>query len=199
MTTSGTTPATPANGPAASPVVPSGTKLTGHSGEHAVAVARAHGVRTMFTLSGAHVFPMYDGAVKADPPMRILDVRHEQTAAFAAEAIGKLTRVPGLAVLTAGPGVTNGVSAIAQAQFSGSPLVVVGGRAPADRGGSGALPEVDPPPPTAPVSKLGRTIHPAAEVPDGIHDAFTLAGAPHRGPVFVDVPMDEFFNTTSAT
>ena len=83
-------------------------RSTGHAGELAVAVARAHGVETMFTLSGAHVFPMYDGAVKADPPMRLLDVRHEQTAAFAAEATGKLTRVPGLAVLTAGPGVTNG-------------------------------------------------------------------------------------------
>ena len=87
----------------------------------------------MFTLSGAHVFPMYDGAVKADPPMRLLDVRHEQTAVFAAEALGKLTRVPGLAVLTAGPGVTNGVSAVTQAQFSGS-LVVVGGRAPPTAG-----------------------------------------------------------------
>ena len=103
-------------------------QIEGHSGELAVAVARAHGVETMFTLSGAHVFPMYDGAVKADPPMRLLDVRHEQTAAFAAEATGKLTRVPGLAVLTAGPGVTNGVSAIAQAQFAGSPAR--GGRRP---------------------------------------------------------------------
>ena len=70
-------------------------ELKGHAGELAVAVARAHGVETMFTLSGAHVFPMYDGAVKAEPPMRLLDVRHEQTAAFAAEATGKLTRVPG--------------------------------------------------------------------------------------------------------
>ena len=60
-----------------------------------MAVAAAHGVDTMFTLSGAHVFPMYDGAVNAEPPMRILDVRHEQTAVFAAEAVGKLTRVPG--------------------------------------------------------------------------------------------------------
>src|SRR4051812_29736374 len=84
--------------------------LTGHAGELAVAVARAHGVETMFTLSGAHVFPLYDGAVKAAEPVRLLDVRHEQTAAFAAEATGKLTRVPGLAVLTAGPGVTNGLS-----------------------------------------------------------------------------------------
>src|SRR4249919_479949 len=173
-------------------------QVTGHAGELAVTVARAHGVETMFTLSGAHVFPMYDGAVKADPPMRILDVRHEQTAAFAAEATGKLTRVPGLAVLTAGPGVTNGVSAIAQAQFAGSPMVVVGGRAPANRWGSGSLQELDQPPIIAPVSKLARTIHTAAEVPEGMHEAFSLAAAPHRGPVFVDVPMDEFFNKTDA-
>ncbi len=172
--------------------------IEAHAGQHAVAVAAAHGVETMFTLSGAHVFPMYDGAVTADPPMRIVDVRHEQTAAFAAEAIGKLTRTPGLAVLTAGPGVTNGVSAITQARFSGSPLVVVGGRAPANRWGSGSLQELDQPPIIAPVAKLARTIHTAAEVPDGVHEAFTLAGAPHRGPVFVDVPMDEFFSTTSA-
>ncbi len=169
-----------------------------HSGQHAVAVARAHGVEVMFTLSGAHVFPMYDGAVTADPKMRIVDVRHEQTAAFAAEAMGKLTRKPGLAVLTAGPGVTNGVSAIAQAQFSGSPLVVVGGRAPANRWGSGSLQELDQPPIIAPVSKLARTIHTAGEVTAGMHEAFTLAGTSHRGPVFVDIPMDEFFNTSSS-
>jgi len=169
-----------------------------HSGQHAVAVARAHGVEVMFTLSGAHVFPMYDGAVTAEPKMRILDVRHEQTAAFAAEAMGKLTRKPGLAVLTAGPGVTNGVSAVAQAQFSGSPLVVVGGRAPQNRWGSGSLQELDQPPILAPVSKLARTIHTAGEVAEGMHEAFTLAGSSHRGPVFVDIPMDEFFNSSAS-
>jgi len=168
-------------------------QVTGHAGELAVTVARAHGVETMFTLSGAHVFPMYDGAVKADPPMRILDVRHEQTAAFAAEATGKLTRVPGLAVLTAGPGVTNGISAIAQAQFAGSPMVVVGGRAPQNRWGSGSLQEL------ASVTKDARTIPTAAEVADGFDDAFRTARSSHRGPVFVDVPMDEFFNTATTT
>ena len=137
----------------------------------------------MFTLSGAHVFPMYDGAVTADPPMRILDVRHEQTAAFAAEAIGKLTRTPGLAVLTAGPGVTNGVSAIAQAQFSGSPLVVVGGRAPANRWGSGSLQELDQPPIIAPVAKSARTLHTADEVPGGMRRRVHARGvlAPRAG------------------
>ena len=166
----------------------------GHGGDHAVAVAAAHGVDTMFTLSGAHVFPMYDGAVKAEPPMRILDVRHEQTAVFAAEAVGKLTRVPGLAVLTAGPGVTNGVSPITQASFSGSPLVVVGGRAPANRWGMGSLQELDHPPLLAPVTKLARTVHQVAEIAGAVDEAFTLAGSSHRGPTFLDVPMDQFFD-----
>ena len=177
----------------------SGRPVEAHSGQHAVAVARAHGVETMFTLSGAHVFPMYDGAVTADPPMRLIDVRHEQTATFAAEAMGKLTRTPGLAVLTAGPGVTNGVSALIQAQFSGSPLVVVGGRAPANRWGSGSLQELDQPPILASVTKSARTLHTAAEVAPGLDEAFTLAGSSHRGPVFVDVPMDEFFATSTTT
>jgi acetolactate synthase-1/2/3 large subunit len=176
---------------------PSTEAVEAHSGQHAVAVAREHGIEVMFTLSGAHVFPMYDGAVTADPQMRILDVRHEQTAAFAAEAMGKLTRKPGLAVLTAGPGVTNGVSAIAQASFSGSPLVVIGGRAPANRWGSGSLQELDQPPIIAPVAKAAHTIHTAPEVADGVHEAFTLAGSSHRGPVFLDIPMDEFFNTSA--
>ncbi len=173
--------------------------ISGHSGELAVHVARTHGVETMFTLSGAHVFPMYDGAVKADPPMRLLDVRHEQTAAFAAEATGKLTRVPGLAVLTAGPGVTNGISAIAQAQFAGSPMVVVGGRAPQNRWGTGSLQELDQPPIIAPVAKAARTLMSADDVAAGMDEAFTLARSSHRGPVFVDVPMDEFFNSSSGT
>jgi acetolactate synthase I/II/III large subunit len=182
--------------PAAGSATPS-EDLSGHAGELAVAVARAHGVETLFTLSGAHVFPLYDGAVKAEPPMRILDVRHEQTAAFAAEATGKLTRVPGLAVLTAGPGVTNGVSAIAQAQFAGSPMVVVGGRAPQNRWGTGSLQELDQPPIIAPVSKLARTLPTAADVLPGLDEAFAQAGSSHRGPVFVDVPMDELFNSAS--
>lgn len=176
---------------------PGAAEIEGHAGTLAVAAARAHGVATMFTLSGAHVFPMYDGAVKADPPMRLVDVRHEQTAAFAAEATGKLTRRPGLAVLTAGPGVTNGVSAIAQATFAGSPMVVVGGRAPANRWGSGSLQELDHPPIVAPVAKDARTLHLASDVLGGMDAAFATAGASHRGPVFVDVPMDEFFNSAS--
>ena len=171
----------------------------GHGGVHAFDVARAHGVQTMFTLSGAHVFPMYDAAVKADPPMPIIDVRHEPTAVFAAEAIGKLTRTPGLAGLTAGPGVTNGVSPIAQASFAGSPLVVIGGRAPNNRWGTGSLQELDQPPILQTVSKSSSTARTVDDIAPTVEAAFTLAGSSHRGPTFVDVPMDEFFNSTTVT
>ncbi|HZJ06796.1 MAG TPA: acetolactate synthase [Nocardioidaceae bacterium] len=174
-----------------------GQLFDGHGGNHAVAVAAAHGVTTMFTLSGAHVFPMYDGAVNVEPPMRLLDVRHEQTAVFAAEALGKLTRVPGLAVLTAGPGVTNGVSPIAQAQFSGSPLVVVGGRAPESRWGTGSLQEFDHPPLLRPITKLARTVHDVADIASSVDEAFALSGSSHRGPTFLDVPIDQFFAQAS--
>ncbi|MFY9864715.1 MAG: thiamine pyrophosphate-binding protein, partial [Trebonia sp.] len=96
----------------------------------------------MFTLSGGHVFPLYDAAVKADPPLRLVDVRHEQTAVFAAEATARLTRAPGLAVVTAGPGVTNCVSAVTTAWFNGAPVVLLGGRAPDYLWGRGALQEM---------------------------------------------------------
>lgn len=175
------------------------TGTEAHGGIHALDVARAHGVEALFTLSGAHVFPMYDAAVKAEPAMPIIDVRHEPTAVFAAEAVGKLTRTPGLAVLTAGPGVTNGVSPIAQAHFSGSPLVVVGGRAPAGRWGTGSLQELDHPPIVDTVSKWSTTAHLVDDIAPTMEKAFTLAGSSHRGPTFVDVPMDQFFDSTTVT
>ena len=171
-----------------------GNRLEGHGGDIAVAVARAHGVDTLFTLSGAHVFPLYDAAVKADPPMRLVDVRHEQTAVFAAEATAKLTRRPGFAALTAGPGVTNGVSAITTAHLNGSPMLVVGGRAPAFRWGAGSLQELDHPPLLAPVTKRAATVATVGDIAGAVDDALSLATAPHRGPVFLDVPMDQLFS-----
>jgi len=169
-----------------------------HGGAHAVAAARAHGVTTMFTLSGGHVFPLYDGAVKADPPMRLVDVRHEQTAVFAAEATARLTRAPGLAVVTAGPGVTNAVSATTTAWFNGAPVVVLGGRAPDYRWGSGGLQEIDHPPLLAPVTKRAWTEHQAGAVGAAVDEAFRLATAPHRGPVFLDVALEALFGDGGA-
>jgi acetolactate synthase-1/2/3 large subunit len=164
-----------------------------HGGAQAVAAAQNRGVQTMFTLSGGHVFPLYDGAVKAQPPIRIVDVRHEQTAVFAAEATARLTRSPGLAVLTAGPGVTNGVSAVTTARFNGSPVVVLAGRAPDGRWGAGSLQEIDQPPLLAPVTKRAWTVHSPADVGPATEEAFAIAAARHRGPVFLDASLEALF------
>jgi acetolactate synthase I/II/III large subunit len=163
------------------------------SGAYAVAAARRHGAQTLFTLSGLHVFPLYDGAVKADPPMRIVDVRHEQTAVFAAEATARLSRAPGFAAVTAGPGVTNSVSAIATAHFNGAPLVVIGGRAPDYRWGSGSLQEIDHPALLQAITKRAWTEHDGARVGAAADEAFRLAGTRHRGPVFLDVSLEALF------
>src|SRR5579863_10276312 len=170
-------------------------KIVTHGGAQAVDAARAHGVQTMFTLSGGHIFPVYDGAVNADPPMPILDVRHEQTAVFAAEATARLTRTPGWAVLTAGPGVTNGISAITTAHFNGSNVVVLGGRAPDYRWGSGSLQEFDHPALLGPITKRAWTEHDLARVGQSVSDAFDLASARHRGPVFLDVSLEALFGS----
>lgn len=165
--------------------------MSKHAGDVAVGVSKAYGVETMFTLSGGHVFPLYDGAVHED--MRILDVRHEQSAVFAAEATARLTRKPGLAVLTAGPGITNGVSGVATAHFNGSPVVILGGRAPQSRWGSGALQEMDHPPLFHSITKLAFTGSGADAVGQDVEMAFRTALAPHRGPVFLDFYMDHLF------
>ncbi len=175
-----------------------GATVTDHGGELALAALRPFGVDTLFTLSGGHVFPLYDAAVKRDPPTRIVDVRHEQTATFAAEGYARLTRRPGLAVLTAGPGVTNGMSAIVQARFNGSPVVVLGGRAPQGRWGAGSLQELDHVPLLASVTKLARTVTSVEDIPAAVHEAAVTALTPHRGPVFVDFPLDVVFAHGSA-
>ena len=173
---------------------PAPGRVSGHGGAHAIAVARRYGVTTMFTLSGGHVFPLYDGAVQAGPPVALVDVRHEQTAVFAAEATARLTRAPGLAVVTAGPGVTNSVSAITTAHFNGAPVVVLGGRAPDYRWGSGSLQEIDHPPLLAPVTKRAFTEHATARVAASVDEAFRLAVTPHRGPVFLDVSLEALYD-----
>src|SRR5205085_1820912 len=102
---------------------------TFHGGRLIARRLKAHGVTRLFTLSGGHLFSIYDGC--REEGIDIVDVRHESTAAFAAEGWAKVTREPGVCALTAGPGVTNGISAVASAQANHSPMLVLGGRAPA--------------------------------------------------------------------
>ena len=130
--------------------------------------------------------------------MRLVDVRHEQTAVFAAEATARLTRTPGLAVVTAGPGVTNSVSAVTTAWFNGAPVVVLAGRAPDSRWGSGSLQEMDHPPLLAPVTKRAWTEHDTARLAGSVDEAFRLAASPHRGPVFLDISLEAIYGQAEA-
>jgi acetolactate synthase I/II/III large subunit len=166
------------------------TSIDGHAGEQAVAALRAFGTDVMFTLNGGHIWPLYEAA--RNQGMRVVDTRHEQSATFAAEAYAKLTRRPGVAALTAGPGITNGVSAITSAWFNGSPVVVLGGRAPQGRWGAGSLQELDHVPIVASITKDATTLTDPAKAGAVVHAAAALAVEPHRGPVFVDFPLDVF-------
>jgi acetolactate synthase I/II/III large subunit len=155
---------------------------------------RASGIDTIFTLSGGHLFSIYDGCRAEN--VRLIDTRHEQTAAFAAEGWSKVTRVPGVAALTAGPGVTNGMSAMAAAQQNQSPLVILGGRAPALRWGQGSLQEIDHVPFVAPLTRFAVTAQSPDAVGGLIDDALraaTGADGTSTGVSFVDFPMDHVF------
>src|SRR5689334_11593645 len=162
-----------------------------HGGRLVARRLKAHGVTKLFTLSGGHLFSIYDGC--REEGIDIVDVRHEQAAAFAAEGWAKVTREPGVAALTAGPGVTNGMSAMASALQNNSPMVVLGGRAPALRWGQGSLQEIDHVPFVRPVTKFAATPESTAEIPGLVDDAFAAAVAPHSGPAFVDFPLDYVF------
>lgn len=162
-----------------------------HGGRLVARRLKSYGVSKLFTLSGGHLFSIYDGC--REEGIDIVDVRHETTAAFAAEGWAKVTREPGVAALTAGPGVTNGMSAIASAQSNHSPMLVLGGRAPAMRWGQGSLQEIDHVPFVRPLVKLAATAGATAEIPGLLDDAWEAARTPHTGPAFVDLPLDVVF------
>jgi acetolactate synthase-1/2/3 large subunit len=163
-----------------------------HGGRLIARRLRAHGVTKLFTLSGGHLFSLYDGC-RAEG-IDLVDVRHEASAAFAAEGWAKVTRRPGVAALTAGPGVTNGMSALASAQQSHSPMLVLGGRAPAFRWGQGSLQEIDHVPMVAPLCTFAATPSSTAEIPGLVDEALAAALTPHSGPAFVDLPLDLVFS-----
>src|SRR5215210_7506964 len=159
-----------------------------HGGRLVARRLKAHGVTKLFTLTGGHLFSIYDGC-RAEG-IDLVDFRHESSAAFAAEGWAKVTREPGVCALTAGPGVTNGMSAMASATQSRSPMLVLGGRAPAMRWGQGSLQEIDHVPFVRPVAKHAATAQSTAEIPGLLDEAWAAARAPHSGPAFVDFPLD---------
>jgi acetolactate synthase I/II/III large subunit len=163
-----------------------------HAGRLIARRLKAAGVEIVFTLSGGHLFSVYDGC--RDEGIRLIDTRHEQTATFAAEGWSKVTRSPGVAALTAGPGVTNGMSAMAAAQQNQSPLVVLGGRAPASRWGMGSLQEIDHVPFVAPLARFAATASSADAAGRLVDEALRAAVTAPSGVAFVDFPMDHAFS-----
>jgi acetolactate synthase-1/2/3 large subunit len=171
-------------------------KTAVHGGRLAARTLASRGVSKLFTLSGGHLFSLYDGC--KEEGIDVVDTRHEQAAAWAAEGWAKATREPGVAALTAGPGVTNGMSAIAGAKFNGSPLVVLGGRAPEMRWGQGSLLEIDHVPFVEPLVKQAETVKAAADIPAATAAAIDRAGSLPSGPTFLDYPLDVVFMEAEA-
>ncbi len=170
--------------------------MEAHGGQIVAQVLKSRGVGQIFTLSGGHLFSIYDGC-RAEG-IGIVDVRHEQTAVFAAEGLAKATRGLGVAALTAGPGVTNGISAIAGAQANCSPVSVLGGRAPELRWGSGSLQEIDHLPFVSPLVKSAATVKEPGRIAAMTAAALDLALAAPSGPTFLDYPLDVVFTEAEA-
>lgn len=159
------------------------------SGGHLVARAlKAEGVEAIFTLCGGHIIDIYDGCT--DAGIRIIDVRHEQAAAHAADAWTRLTGVPGCAVVTAGPGVTDTMTAVANAWRAQTPMLVIGGQGALKQAYMGSLQELDHVNLMKPITKFAGTVFHTDRIPEIIGMAFRQAYNGRPGPVFLEIPRD---------
>jgi len=149
---------------------------------------KAEGVDTVFTLTGGHIVGIMGGCVAEG--MNVIDVRHEQAASHAADAYARLTGKLGVAVVTAGPGVTDALTGVANAYYANSPMLLLGGRNPIREELRGALQEMDHPRLFDSITKWSVTAFDAGRYPDYIASAARHAFANRGGPVFVDTPWD---------
>ncbi len=163
-----------------------------HGGWLVARMLKREGVEVVFTLSGGHIAGIYDGCLREG--IRVVDTRHEQAAVHAAEGWAKTTRKPGVALLTAGPGVTDGVTGVANAYLAGSPILVIGGAAPLGFWDRGALQEMGQIDLLRPITKWARTVHETSRLSEYVGIAFRqmLSGKP--GPTFLEMPMDVLNN-----
>jgi acetolactate synthase-1/2/3 large subunit len=163
-----------------------------HGGHLVADVLRGEGVANLFTLSGGHIAPIYDGCV--DAGLRIVDFRHEQSAAHAADGWARLTLQPGVAAVTAGPGVTDAVTGIANAMYANSPVIVLSGKNPIFEFGMGSLQEMDQVTLVRPITKWAATCHDVRRIQDFLTTAIRHAMSGRMGPVFLDIPLDVQFS-----
>lgn len=171
------------------------TPPTRHGGDRVAEALQAQGVRCVFTLCGGHISPILS-ASKARG-IRIVDVRDEATAVFAADATARLSGLPGVAAVTAGPGITNTITALKNAQLAQSPVILIGGAAPTALQGRGALQDIDQRPLVAPHVKLFKKIRRVRELGPAVDEAFEVALMGVPGPVFIECPVDLLYDEAS--
>ncbi len=157
-------------------------------GEGVARTLMNHGVERIFTLCGGHISPILTSAKSLG--LRIVDTRHEATAVFAADATARLTGIPGVAAVTAGPGVTNAITALKNAQLAQSPLVLIGGAAPTALKGRGALQDIDQRSLVAPHVKALETVRRVRDLAPALERALMAARSGVPGPAFVECPVD---------
>lgn len=166
-----------------------------HGGDHVAAALQAQGVTCLFTLCGGHIAPILSGAKARG--IRIVDVRDEVTAVFAADAHARLCGRPGVAAVTAGPGITNTITALKNAQLAQSPVILIGGAAPTALQGRGALQDIDQRPLVEPHVKRFFKLRRVRELAPAVTEAFMLATTGVPGPVFLECPVDLLYDEAS--
>jgi acetolactate synthase-1/2/3 large subunit len=159
-----------------------------HGGRLVAQALKRHGIDVVFTLCGGHIQAIYDGCI--DEGIAIYDTRHEQTAAFAADGYARVTGRPGVALVTAGPGVTNAVTAMANAQRAGVPMVCIGGAGPRSLADMGSLQDIDSVRVMTPVCKWAVQIPETRRIKEYVDSAFRIAQAGLPGPVYLEAPLD---------
>ncbi|MDE2150148.1 MAG: thiamine pyrophosphate-binding protein [Gammaproteobacteria bacterium] len=165
-----------------------------NGGQCIAAVLQRRGVRFLFALCGGHISPILVGCKRAG--IRVVDVRNEATAVFAADAVARLTGIPGIAVVTAGPGVTNSVTAIVNARLAQSPLVVLGGATATVLKNRGALQDIDQLALIRSSVKWAARARRLRQLPELLENALWTAQQGVPGPVFVECPADLLYDET---
>lgn len=163
-----------------------------HGGQIIARGLKAQGVEFLFTLCGGHISPILVGAKEAG--IRVIDVRQEPTAVFAADAVCRLTGVPGVAVVTAGPGVTNSITAVKNAQMAQSPLVLFGGAPATALRGKGALQDIEQIKLFETLVKWSVSVQQDCDLPGIVEEAFDVAKSGVPGPVFIECPVDLLYD-----
>ena len=163
-----------------------------NGGDILASVLKEHGVEFLFALCGGHISPILIGSDRAG--IRVVDVRDEKNAVFAADAVARMTGVPGVAAVTAGPGLTNTITAVKNAQMAQSPLIIFGGATATMLKGRGSLQDIDQMSLMAPHVKWATSLKAVKEIVPSVERAFRIAQAGVPGPVFIEIPVDLLYD-----